>query len=105
MLPKLPTLITGSLPGPQSPSALPLGHAYLRSPPLSKFSIPSPTITSTSRPALEVREVAYTVFYPCDTSSLKGYKKWVAWVVEPTQGVVDGYAKFVGKSGLNWMCK
>jgi hypothetical protein len=103
MFPKLPTLISGSLPSPQSSSALPLGHAYLRSPPLSNFSIASPTITSTGRPALEIRQVAYSVFYPCDTSRTKGYKKWVSWVVEPTKGVVEGYEKFIGKSGLNWM--
>ena len=104
MFPKLPPLISGSLPAPQQQGALPLGHVYLRTPPISNFSIPSPTLTSTGKPALEVREVAYSVFYPCEPK-LKGYKKWISWVVEPTKGIVEGYEKFVGKSGPGWICE
>jgi hypothetical protein len=100
-LPKLPTLITGSLPPPQQTNPLPLGHIYIRSPPISKFSIPSPT--RNSKPALEVREVAYSVFYPSEPK-WKG-KRWVSWVIEPTKGVLEGYEKFIGKSGLGWMCR
>jgi hypothetical protein len=102
MVPRLPPLVSGSLPPPQQQGALPLGHAYLRTAPISQFSNPSPTLTSTGRPALEIREVAYTVFYPRENDK-KGLGKWVSWVIEPTGGVVEGYAKFIGKSGLGWM--
>jgi len=99
---KLPTLISGSLPSPQQQNALPLGHIYIRTPPLSNFSIPSPKL-SNDKPALEIKEVAYSVFYPSEPK-WKG-KKWVPWVIEPTKGVLEGYEKFIGKSGLGWMCE
>lgn len=102
MFPKLPPIISGSLPGPPQPNAPSLGHVFLRSPPISTFSHPSPKLISTSEPALEIREVAYSVFYPCDDQRKKG---WVGWVPEPTKGVAQGYEKFVGRSGLSWMCK
>lgn len=102
-MPKLPTLISGALPPPQQQNPLPLGHIYIRSQPSTQFSIPSPTFKSNGKPAFEVREVAYSVFYPSE-AKWKG-KKWVPWVIEPTKGVLEGYEKFIGKSGLGWMCK
>jgi hypothetical protein len=102
-MPKLPTLITGALPAPQQPNPLPLGHIYIRSQPSTQFSLPSPTFKSNDKPAFEVREVAYSVFYPSEPK-WKG-KKWVPWVIEPTKGVLEGYEKFIGKSGLGWMCE
>jgi hypothetical protein len=102
-MPKLPTLITGALPAPQQPNPLPLGHIYIRSQPSTSFSLPSPTFKSNDKPAFEVREVAYSVFYPSEPK-WKG-KKWVPWVIEPTKGVLEGYEKFIGKSGLGWMCE
>ena len=101
-MPKLPTLISGALPAPQQPNPLPLGHIYIRSQPSTSFSIPSPKFKSNDKPAFEVREVAYSVFYPSEPK-WKG-KKWVPWVIEPTKGVLEGYEKFIGKSGLGWMC-
>lgn len=101
-MPKLPTLISGALPAPQQPNPLPLGHIYIRSQPSTSFSLPSPKFKSNDKPAFEVREVAYSVFYPSEPK-WKG-KKWVPWVIEPTKGVLEGYEKFIGKSGLGWMC-
>lgn len=102
-MPKLPTLISGALPAPQQPNPLPLGHIYIRSQPSTRFSSPSPRLKSNDQPAFEVREVAYSVFYPSEPK-WKG-KKWVPWVIEPTKGVLEGYEKFIGKSGLGWMCE
>jgi len=101
-MPKFPTLISGALPAPQQQNPLPLGHIYIRSQPSTSFSLPSPTFKSNDKPAFEVREVAYSVFYPSEPK-WKG-KKWVPWVIEPTKGVLEGYEKFIGKSGLGWMC-
>jgi hypothetical protein len=102
-MPKLPTLITGALPAPQQPNPLPLGHIYIRSQPSTQFQLPSPKLKSNDKPAFEIREVAYSVFYPSEPK-WKG-KKWVPWVIEPTKGVLEGYEKFIGKSGLGWMCE
>lgn len=104
MFGKLPPIVSGALPPPQQSPAPSLGHVFLRCPPILPFSIPSPVYTSTSRPALEIKEIGYSVFYPCDESKKKGLKKWVDWVPEPEKGVAQGYEKFMGRSGLNWMC-
>lgn len=105
MFGKLPPIVSGALPAPQQSSPLPLGHVFIRCPPISPFVIPSPVYTATSQPALEIREIGYSVFYPCDETRTKGLKKWVNWVPEPEKGVVEGYEKFIGRSGLNWMCE
>lgn len=105
MFGKLPPIVSGALPPPQQASAPSLGHAFLRCPPISNFSLPSPVYKSTSRPAFEIKEIGYSIFYPCDEERKKGSKKWVSWVPEPEKGILDGYEKFIGKSGLSWMCE
>ncbi|WVR09414.1 hypothetical protein IAU60_006481 [Kwoniella sp. DSM 27419] len=91
----LPPLISASLPlgtGPHGVGYVPLSHA-----PISPFAHPNPKHVETGEPALQIGEVAYSVFYPTQAS---GRGKGVSWVPEPFWGVVRGYERFLnGKTG------
>ena len=95
------SLITGSIPLGTGPH--PISYAYVRSPPLISFTRPFPRYRSTSRPALEIRETAYSIFYPSAKASSRHSGK-IPWLPDPAE-TSKGYDKFVGSSWASWACE
>lgn len=99
----LPPIIAASLPPPPGPHAV--GYTFLVHPPLSPFSHSSPTLKSTGKPAFQIEEIGYCLFYPGLPEGKRG-KEWVSWVPDPFWGVIRGYERFLGgKGGMSWLVK
>lgn len=68
----IPGIITGTLPIP-FPGPHTVGYATLRHTPSHPYILPAPRLPSTSKiddgkgvPALGVRQVEYSIYYPCE---------------------------------------
>ena len=99
-------LITSGLPAATPGPFKSTGYAFLRHPPLRPFVHSQPTLEG--KPALEIKEVAYAVYYPC-TPPVRGWFGWATrkdayWFPEPVGETVIGYERFVGRKGLGWIC-
>jgi len=85
------------------------GYAYIRSPAISPYARPTPTFQDTSKPALKIEEIAYSVYYPGAQPKPRGWfggsRGYAQWLPEPVGETVAGYERFLGKRGLGWICK
>lgn len=106
-MPLLAPIISSSLPGTTPGPHKRIGYTYLRHKSLSPYTRPSPTFQSTKAPVFQNKEVGYAVFYPCDAgkSGWLSSGKGVGWFPDPIGGMTKGYAKFLGKNGLGWLCE
>ncbi|WWD19258.1 hypothetical protein CI109_103716 [Kwoniella shandongensis] len=102
----IPALLSASL--PSAPGPYRVGYAPISHFPISPFSQPHPTHILNGKPALQIQQIGYSVFYPCSPESRGwlrggGNGKGVSWVPEPFWGVVKGYEKFLGAKGMRWL--
>ena len=85
------------------------GYAFLRSRPILTYKRPTPTFHDTSKRALNIEEVAYSLFYPAHIPSSRGWwggpKAHMQWLPEPVGETVAGYERFLGRRGLGWICE
>lgn len=83
------------------------GYAFLRSRPILTYKRPTPTFHDTSKRALNIEEVAYSLFYPAHIPSSRGWwggpKAHMQWLPEPVGETVAGYERFLGRRGLGWI--
>lgn len=117
----IPAIVSGNLPI-ELPGSHPVGYASLRHAPHHSYTLPVPHIASktgskddTKRvPALGVRQVEYSIYYPCE----KPTKGWfwqkdspgtsVSWLPRPIEFILDGYRRFANdhplmKAACEWI--
>ncbi|KAL1405792.1 hypothetical protein Q8F55_007468 [Vanrija albida] len=90
-IPVLSSLWPANTPGEYKAS----GYAYVRAPPQEAYTRPTPTLKSDGSPVLELKESAFSLFYP----SQPGKPSGVQWVVDPVSGVLGGYEKYLVGGG------
>ena len=85
-----------------------LGYSFIQSPPRSPWHRDTPKYKETSKSALRIDEVAYSVYYPC-SEPVRGWfgwpSGWTQWLPDPVAEVITGYQQFLGKRGAGWLCK
>ncbi|GFZ50791.1 LOW QUALITY PROTEIN: hypothetical protein JCM24511_08549 [Saitozyma sp. JCM 24511] len=106
-MPLLSPIFSSSFPPP--PTSTSLGYAHILSPSLAPHVLPSPTLSSTSKPLFNTQCVGYAVFYPVVEPSRRWWgggsgRRWTRWLPDPTVEMERGYEKFLGRKGLGWIC-
>ncbi|KAI9637631.1 putative platelet-activating factor acetylhydrolase 2, cytoplasmic [Dioszegia hungarica] len=96
----LSPLISATFPSPRPGPHKNLGYAFLSTPALAPWSLKSPTFISNGKPALNLLDIGYAVYYPSAPPKrgwLGGGEGTVHWLSDPKKEVVRGYERFLGK--------
>jgi hypothetical protein len=96
LTPLISATFPSSRPGPHKH----IGYAFLSTPALAPWSLKSPTFSSNGRPALNLSNIGYAVYYPSVPPKrgwLGGGEGTVDWVSDPKREVVRGYERFLGQ--------
>lgn len=82
---------------------MPIGHAFIRAPPIEKYRFETPILTETGEPGIEIGEVGYAVYYPTTKEGARKHGVGVKWVPEPAHALIEGFEKFLGPRASGWV--